>query len=73
MKFDEQRLRGAIHMKTQKAIAENMKISQSALSQKLKDLDGLRFRDFYAICDALGEKAGRFIMFDKEELDKVAA
>ena len=67
MKIDELRLRGAIHMHTQRGIAEKMGISQPSLNAKLKDLYRLRFKEFLAICDAMGERPEIFIIMEDEK------
>jgi len=68
MQFDSMRFRGAIKMHTHKALAQRLGISQPALSKKLKDLDRLRFKDFYAICEAIELKPETFvIMNDNDE------
>ena len=72
MRIDEYRFRGAIHMHTQRFIAKKLGISQPALNTKLKNLDRLRFEEFYAICDAIDEKPESFIIFDKVENKKAA-
>lgn len=67
MRIDEMRFRGAIHMHTQRTIAKKIGLSQPAFNRKLKTLDNLRFREFYAICEAMGEKPEIFIIVEAEK------
>ena len=64
MKIDEMKFRGAIHMHTQAGVAKKIGISQPALAMKIKNLERLRFTEFFAICDAMGLKPEIFIIMD---------
>lgn len=66
MRIDEMRFRGAIHMRTQAKIAGKLGISQPALAQKLKKLERLRFTEFFAICEAIGEPPEGFVIMEGE-------
>ena len=67
IQIDEPRFRWEIHAKTQRVVAKEMGISQSAFWKKIQNLERLRISELNQICQVLGKPASDFLIIDVDD------
>ena len=68
IQIDEPRFRWEIHAKTQRVVAKEMGISQSAFWKKIQNLERLRISELNQISQILGKPASEFLIIDYSEI-----
>ena len=67
IQIDEPRFRWEIHAKTQRVVAKEMGISQSAFWKKIQNLERLRISELNQICQVLGQPVSDFLIIDVDD------